>query len=140
MVLLFWQVLGLKLAWRKLERGKVVRWIGAEIQIQPEMKIIIVTVPEDKLTQLKDTCKEFLSGKGMVEEKLVRAFAGRGSWLGGLLPQVRPLYKQVWGGLSGTAEERQEAPGVRQAVQTSIGMAPLAGRGQPERPLQKGLR
>ena len=38
MVLLFWQVLGLKLAWRKLERGKVVRWIGAMIQIQPDQK------------------------------------------------------------------------------------------------------
>ena len=100
MVLLFWQVLGLKLAWRKLERGRVVRWIGAEIQVQAEKKVIIVTVPEDKLTQLKDTCKQFLSGKGMIEEKLVRAFAGRGSWLGGLLPQVRPFYKQVWGALA----------------------------------------
>ena len=100
MVLLFWQVLGLKLAWRKLERGRVVRWIGAEIQVQPEKKIIIITVPEDKLAQLKDTCKQFLSGKGIIEEKLVRAFAGRGSWLGGLLPQVRPFYKQVWGALA----------------------------------------
>ena len=100
MVLLLWQILGLKLAWRKLERGRVVRWIGAEIHLKPEEKIIIITVPEEKITQMKDTCKQFLSGKGMVEEKLVRAFAGRGSWLGGLLPQVRPFYKQVWRALA----------------------------------------
>ena len=100
MVLLFWQVLGLKLAWRKLERGRIVRWIGAQIELWPEMMIIIITVPADKLLQLRDTCKEFLTGKGMVEDKSVRTFAGRGSWLGGLLPQVRPFFKQVWGALA----------------------------------------
>ena len=104
-VILLWRALGLKLAWRKAEYGRQVRWIGAQVEVDTHQRILYVTVPAEKLRQLQADCNKWIHGTGMIHEKELRAFAGRGSWLGGLLPQVRPFYRQIWGALAAPRQE-----------------------------------
>ena len=99
-VVLLWRALGLQLAWHKGEFGTQVRWIGAQLEIDSLRRILFITIPADKIAQLKADCEKWIKGPGMIPEQDLREFAGRGSWLGGLLPQVRPFYRQVWGALA----------------------------------------
>ena len=99
-VLLLWRALGLQLSWRKGSIGRTVKWIGAHVSVDAQRGVIVISIPADKIDQLKKDCQKWLHGKGMIAEKELRIFAGRGSWLGGLLPQVRPFVRQVWGALA----------------------------------------
>ena len=107
-VILLWRTLGLQLAWRKVEKGLLVSWIGAQIELVPKLQQITVSIPQEKVKQLQETCSEILNGRGMVDAKTLRTFAGRGSWMGGLLPQLRPFYRQFWGALAAPGHDKKK--------------------------------
>ena len=78
----------------------MVNWTGAQIAVDAENGVIVVTIPVDKIKQLRDDCHRWVHGRGMISEKKLQIFAGSGLWLGGLLPQVRPFVRQMWGELA----------------------------------------
>ena len=115
-VLCLWSALGLQAAWDKAQRGKRVQWIGAELTARGSCKGVRTTLPESKRLGLISLMDEIQQAPGgQAQRALVRTLAGRGSWVGGLLPQVRTFIRQVWAALtSSTAASKSGRVFVRQ--------------------------
>ena len=98
--LLVLQASGFPLAWGKGVLGKSVTWIGAQLTSLPTG--IMVSIPEDKLDILLDqTCE--LRSSVVVNRRAVRAYCGKLSCIGGMVPFVRPFLGMVWAALSSTS-------------------------------------
>ena len=100
-VVLWWAALRAQLSWPKVEHGTSVDWIGVRITVHPFDGAVVVTLPEKKLVQLQETVSKHLAApRGMVKASDLRALAGLGSWIGGVLPQVRPFIQQLWAAMA----------------------------------------
>ena len=100
LLIVLWRMLGLRVAWRKVLRGPRVTWIGAAIEVDNAMRVIYVSIPADKLADVHELCVKWITGTGMISAGELRQFAGKGSWMGGILPQLRPFVRQLWGALA----------------------------------------
>jgi hypothetical protein len=98
-VVLWWTALGTKLSWGKIANGDAVEWIGVNVEmIHGGVKI---TMPVKKLQNLELQIKELTDGhRGMVKAVKLRALTGLASWIGSMLPQLRPFVQQLWAALS----------------------------------------
>ncbi|CAK0818274.1 unnamed protein product, partial [Prorocentrum cordatum] len=100
-ILVLWQPLGFGVSWKKVSFGTSVSWIGAAIQADTAVRRVSVSLPEEKLELVRGACTDLLEERKPVPPVArVRQLAGRGGWIGGLLPQVRPLVRHLWGALS----------------------------------------
>ena len=100
-LLLFWQAFGVPFSWVKSQIGEVVQWIGARllaVNRGPRGRGIEVTVPADKGAALQEEIGR-LSGGTVVPRRPLRQFAGRASFVAGLIPHLRPFLSGVWAAL-----------------------------------------
>ena len=94
-----------KFSWGKASRGIKVQWIGACVEIGPGK--VVVTIPAEKIEAIEKTIEAMLTGKGMVYRADVRRLAGKCSWIGGLLPQLKPFVRSLWGAISKEGPRKQ---------------------------------
>ena len=88
---LWWQAIGLKLAFHKTERGLVVDWIGARITIQADWSVK-VALPDKMITELLSECNEMLKLRTVGLRRLRNLWAaavGRPGWSRNWLPSWR---------------------------------------------------
>ena len=97
-VLLLWSVLGAPLAWGKGQSGQRVRWIGAELSMEPG-SVVVALPSETAHIWAEELSQVRRSGKAQV--RLLRQIAGRGAWLAGVIPEVRPFLNCVWAAVGG---------------------------------------
>ena len=74
---LWWQLLGPRLAFHKSERGTLVKWIGATIEIK-EQKAVQVGIPQKVADELTVCCDDMLK-ESSVDLRELRSFVGRAS-------------------------------------------------------------
>jgi hypothetical protein len=98
--------MGLKFADGKAHYHSTVPWIGGQITVETALCRCVVDLPEQKIQGLVKVCKSMLEGRGMAPMEDVRRLAGQTSWIGGLVPQIRPFARQLWGSLSKTVPTR----------------------------------
>ena len=99
-VALLWAlVLGYPLAWHKTEGGHDLRWIGAQITLYPDD--VRISIPEDRVAELRDSTLEFLRGS-VVGVRRLRTYAGILSFFAGMVPLFRPFLASIWAALPGT--------------------------------------
>ena len=58
-VVALWKIFGFKLAFRKAQMGRYIKWIGAEFAIHSDR--VEVTIDESKLQEIKHTNEKFLA-------------------------------------------------------------------------------
>ena len=114
--LVFWSVLGARLALHKLHRGTTVPWIGAELQVTRGG--VRVQLDKARTESLLAKVEEALRGRGLV--KGLRSLAGELSCVADLVPQVRPWVTMLWAAV--TAMLGPAPPGTRQRPQGTVFM------------------
>ena len=92
----WWLALGLQIAWHKGSRGAQVDWIGARLSLSTHQRALRVSLPDAKRTELLASCQSALAVAG-VSAAALRRLAGKCSWVAGLVPQLRPFVRQIWG-------------------------------------------
>lgn len=101
-IILIWRLLGLRLAFRKGQRGEVVDWIGFQIKIRACGKPwahVQVTLKEETFRQLVQLLDEARS-KNVLGTKFVRSLAGKISNVSRLLVGWRPFLADFWGAIA----------------------------------------
>ncbi len=97
-LLLFWQAFGFPFSWPKGQKGPEVQWIGAALQIinsGPKGRGVLVSVPEDKTTDLGTATAEFRR-RNVAGRRALRKYAGQMSFVAGLVPHLRPFLSGIW--------------------------------------------
>ena len=107
--LLWFAVTGFPIKLSKADSGSTVTWIGASIQTDDELQATRVTIPEEKIKELLNTCKRFLA-KPVVGRKELRSFAGALSFVAGVVPHLRPFLASLWAVVA-QANDRGKTPG-----------------------------
>ena len=88
-LLLWWRVLGLSLSWGKVDQGKTVGWIGAELELMSK-DVATAGLPDTFLMELlADTLA--MRSRNVSTLDALRKLAGKASWACGLGPSLRSL-------------------------------------------------
>lgn len=98
LVVLLWASWGFKLSWAKGAKGHCVDWIGAKLQFVFAGSRVIaveVSINDDKATSLLLTAGAFLREQ-RIERREVKKFAGLCSWVGSIIPAMRPYTQMLW--------------------------------------------
>ena len=85
---------GYPLAWHKSSGGDSLEWIGAQLQINSEA--LSVSIPEKKCADLLNLSQSFLNGSPVTSRKDLRSYAGKVSFVAGLIPTVKPFLSSLW--------------------------------------------
>ena len=102
-VLLFWLVLGFRLAWKKGHVGTSVPWIGAQVEVDSARGAVVVTIPAERRGDMLLEVRSLLSQPTFIWRKALREFTGRAEWVAGLLPQLKPFVRMLWAALASTS-------------------------------------
>ena len=97
-LLLWWSVLGAKLAWRKGAKGTSVDWIGASLS--HTKNAIVVSVRKELLGSALDLIHSLQSN--VVPLGKVRSLAGKAAFIAGLVPTLRPFVNELWAAIAAT--------------------------------------
>ena len=110
-MILVWEAVGFKLAYRKGQLGKEVTWIGATLQVTADgisarVKQTIVDDIVTALDQFKHT--------NIISKKELRSFVGRTNHAAGLLTVLRPFLHAIWAAVSAVSTGPQNTVWVKQ--------------------------
>ena len=105
LVILCWRTFGLQITWKKTERSRAVKWIWLQIEVSNPRGLT-----PGKIAEIIRYFNKWWDGPGMFKERELRTFAFKCSWLGGIVPQVKPLMRQIWGALSAPRPTEKAAP------------------------------
>ena len=117
--LLFWAALGARMALHKVERGHVVKWIGAVYSVRVDG--VQVSVDQDRIDKLTKVVTAALQAQGLITG--VRSLAGELSWIAGIVPTTRPFVNMIWAALTEMNSQNQRK-GRRQRPEGSV-LAPM---------------
>jgi len=122
-VVAYWLVLGLPLAWGKglFTRGQHT-WIGGDFTTRQveDQTAGVVSVPPKFASELFDLLEPMARGTGHLANTVVEKTLGKGGRLAFLIPSARPFVASLWAALAGSrgaaASNKREAPPGRHAV------------------------
>ena len=97
-LLLWWSVLGLDIAWHKISIGRCVLWIGADVECRHK-DLAVAPIPEKYCVELKEEAVRLLNLKSIPGTDL-RRFAGRCYWAGGIVPCLSSMLQLCWAAMS----------------------------------------
>ena len=111
-VTLLWsQIAGFPIKLEKSDCGDKVKWIGAQIMSEIGDQCIRVTIPQDKIEELKGTIETHLS-RPVIGKKQLQSLAGALSFVAGIVPLMRPFLSSLWAALSTTNDGSTRARNV----------------------------
>ncbi len=93
--LLWLGVAGFPIKLSKADAGSSVKWIGATLQVNDFDQSVSVSLPEDKRQETIARCQMFLS-KPVIGKRQLRSLAGSLSFIGGIIPPMRPFLSALW--------------------------------------------
>ena len=106
-VLVWWLSLGPRVSWSKFARGGKVRWIGADISIEEEGRVL-VNIPEKYALDM-GTEAEDIATKNTVSVRRLRRLAGRGAWAAGIVPAFGAMLAPLWAVIAGAPTDCEVA-------------------------------
>ena len=107
-VTLLWCCLGATLAWKKVQRGPKVEWIGVALHLEGERyETLRVSLTPEKTQRLFELFQEiFEAGRnGMISTRRLSQAAGIMGWVSNLVPVARPWTAALWGALTTASQE-----------------------------------
>ncbi len=99
-ILLWWSVLGAKIAWHKGNIAPALDWIGAHIR--HESQFLIVSIKEELLRSALDVVQAFLR-MNVIKAAKLRSLTGKLSFISGIVPTMRPFIAELWAALAQSA-------------------------------------
>ena len=96
-MLLWWCVLGAKIAWHKGALGPSVDWIGAHLLHNSQF--VTVSIKKELLTSTLALVKAVLS-KNVVAVPTLRTLTGKLSFISGIVPTMRPFIAELWAAIA----------------------------------------
>ena len=95
---LVWLLIGLKLAWKKGQRGNTGEWVGAYFRPWSRNKVdgVVVGITKERAIQLGKACKRLLNRGDTAPVPELRQLAGLASWMSGLMPQLNAFTRMLW--------------------------------------------
>ena len=110
-MILVWEAVGFKLAYRKGQLGKEVTWIGATLQVTADGTSARVkqTIVDDIVTALDQ-----FKLTNIISKKELRSFVGRTNHAAGLLTVLRPFLHAIWAALSSESTGPENTVWVKQ--------------------------
>ena len=110
--LLFCRTLGFDINWKKVQRGRVIDWIGGRFELTEE-EDLKVTLSAEKAQVLRKALDDIVK-KGMVTEKELRSTAGLASWAASVVPRARPFVSHMFGAMvDNKAKDKQTKESTR---------------------------
>ena len=100
-----WAAFGARIALHKADRGRQIKWIGANYRVLPDG--IQISIDADRISKLTQTVVKGLRQKGLVHG--VRSLAGELSWVAGLIPTIRPFVNMIWAAIYEMGRQNQDA-------------------------------
>lgn len=88
LIVLSLRALCLKVSWKKCERGRRLNWVGVDFVFNWAAKRLIMGTPPDCVQDLAAEAKDILF-LSMVGTKRLRSFAGKLSWVAGVVTRLR---------------------------------------------------
>ena len=114
---LVWLVFGFRVAWPKGVAGPKVPWIGVQFWITGPCSSLAEIDDEKRVELLKEIVA--LSGN-LLPRVAVRSLAGRVQWMAGLLSQLSPFAKIIWGALADHGQVGMQNLIYRRQVATAL--------------------
>ena len=127
LVLYMCSALGVKLAYHKGARGKMLTWIGVQFELRLAEKVIAVTIPQKMLREIVGTLESWEKA-GMVSVRELRATTGRLSWVAGILTRCRWAVSIMYAVLASSIKDNEKE--IQRAMQRKdkrpkLGMVPV---------------
>ena len=102
-ILVWTAITGFPVKLAKAAGGKSIQWVGAQLRVHDEARMVEVTIPKDKIEKVQNLTDKFLA-KPVVGCKELRSYVGTLSFIAGLIPHLRPFLSSLWSVLSGRLE------------------------------------
>ena len=88
---------GFPFAWKKSDGGQAVDWIGASLRAAGDE--IVASAPARKAVELLEETRELVC-LSVVPVRRLRSYAGRLSFIAGLVPTLRPFLGTIWAAIA----------------------------------------
>ena len=112
-VILLWAGLGIKLAYKKAERGHAITWIGASLKVDNNGTWdaqITASAKQEIVDEVRDTALSMLESN-VIAFKQVQSFLGKANHIAGIVESWRPFLQDMWGAVGAYLRgERGAAP------------------------------
>ena len=95
LTMLWTAITGFPVKLSKADSGNSVKWIGANLTVDDDVKAMVVRIPSEKVTELKERLEEVL-GKTVIGKKQLQSLAGALSFVAGVVPIMRPFLSSLW--------------------------------------------
>ena len=99
------ELFGLNLSYAKAERGLQLKWIGINIEVDPELSLVNLTVPDKLVEEIKTVLE---SWKSTVTIRELRSVTGKLSWLAGVLTRSRWAVSILYAVIASVEDKEQE--------------------------------
>lgn len=98
-VILFWRLLGVKLAFRKSTRGTKITWIGAQYEVtgqNTKNSMITVKAKQEIVDELVETSKQHLR-ENVASKKNLHTYTVKLNHVAGIVETLRPILTDFYG-------------------------------------------
>ena len=95
LTMLWTAITGFPVKLSKTDSGDSVKWIGANLTVDDNIKAMVVRIPADKVTELKEKLEDTLK-KTVIGRKQLQSLAGALSFVAGVVPIMRPFLSSLW--------------------------------------------
>lgn len=102
-MLIGWRLMGFPVAYRKAAMSQSLKWIGMNIDIHADK--VEVTIPQDKLREIKAMAIKFL-GANVIADRELRTFIGKCMSIASVLHAWKPFISQFYAALHATKTDK----------------------------------
>ena len=100
LAIILWLALGLRLSWRKRQRGPSVQWIGAQLDIT--LETLTISIQGRFIEKMLAECRALLAMR-VIPTKRMRSFAGGMCWIMTVLHWIRSWLSPLWAAIASSA-------------------------------------
>ena len=102
-LILMWEALGIKLAYRKGAIGKSVGWIGANVEIKEpgtNKAAVIVKAKPEMMAEIREATSRHET-VNLISKKELASYTGKLNHIAGMIEVLRPFLSELYGALHG---------------------------------------
>lgn len=101
-LILAWMLMGFALSFEKSQSGSEFEWIGSCIRVEDGQ--VIAEITEKRIEELRGLVDDILCGN-VISQKHLRSFAGKSSYVAGVVTTWRPFVAEVWAALQTVGQQ-----------------------------------
>ena len=135
LILYMCAAMGVKLAYHKGARGRLLTWIGVQIELKLAERVVNISIPQKMIKEITGSLQAWEKA-GMVSMKDLRAVTGRLSWVAGILPRCRWAVSILYAVMTSCIQDNEKEIAratQRKDTRPKLGMVPVKRLELPRR-------